>query len=415
MSIVYLLYKLYEEGSMTNKLLNYVQNNDIEENQKIYALLAEFNKLSGHTYRDFEREVTLSLYHILKDKDPEFIQFFIKKEKEITKCLHQAFRDENIEIASFLLKNGADINAVNENKAPILHTVLQTQNIDLLEFALNQGANVNSQNGYTKTALHEAVFAHNIIAIKCLLRHGADINAVDRDGKRPAHEVMESYFRDNSLEVFQLLFKHGADINAVNKWGDGVLGNIDGVMANDLIQIAARFNELYTLFESNNLNVFYDDLSITMEERFAVYAKFYNGEYHLMPSQEAFEAFLNKDFREDGSCNRKWIENILTARHLPFIRNEIVKVHGESEIFITNIYNDLLSREKTNLTEAEQIKLTHYNPSLDKVLDSPYLSRFILEYVDHSFSGWLLQEISNIPDLGDEESKEDTPLVGDVI
>ncbi len=96
----------------------------------------------------------------------------------------------NIDIVKVLIQNGADVNAVDENKQSALHHAAEYGDVELAKVLLENGADVNAIDGDENTALHiAAIFDDDdcVDVTKVLIQNGADVNAVNNFKESALH------------------------------------------------------------------------------------------------------------------------------------------------------------------------------------------------------------------------------------
>ncbi|MCA9931543.1 MAG: ankyrin repeat domain-containing protein, partial [Anaerolineales bacterium] len=91
--------------------------------------------------------------------------------------------------ALWLIEQGADVNAVNQNKNSIrpVHAAAAGGNLTILSALLAAGANPNQQQAGGFTPMHTAAQNNNPAMTALLLMHGADPNIANDQGQIP-HE-----------------------------------------------------------------------------------------------------------------------------------------------------------------------------------------------------------------------------------
>ena len=89
-------------------------------------------------------------------------------------------------IVELLLDRGADIHAVNKNRADALYTACIDGNGGVVKLLLKHGANVNSCTVNKWTPLHSACNNGHVKCVEALLCHGAEVDVKnDINGKTP--------------------------------------------------------------------------------------------------------------------------------------------------------------------------------------------------------------------------------------
>ena len=167
-----------------------------------------------------------NLYQAALHKDVNWVKYFLEKGEFVNQInteelsntpLHNAVVNENIEIAKTLLKNGANINAVGDNKMTPLHVASLYNNLEFIKLALKYGANINLRDNKNKTPLHNAVIKKNCKMVDYLLSNGAEYYAKFRlhGNYGPYYNAYEyTYNVMPSTGCLNTLIKH----NPVDKW-----------------------------------------------------------------------------------------------------------------------------------------------------------------------------------------------------
>lgn len=135
--------------------------------------------------------------------------------------LESAYEKGGLPYARLFLERGADPNAVNAYKAPLIFWAAETGNPDLLRLFKEFKADFNAVNDHGESVLYDAVSKDepkmDLIAV--LLENGADVNFTR---KRNEKSVLMLAVSDRSVakeELVDLLLKNGANPNAANSQG----------------------------------------------------------------------------------------------------------------------------------------------------------------------------------------------------
>ena len=96
-----------------------------------------------------------------------------------------------------LIKNGADVNALDEDKNTPLHTHCGREHKGIKEIVkalLKKGANVNAKNEYGDTPLHKicktnSSSSDDYTIAELLINYGSDITAINKDGYQPLYYI----------------------------------------------------------------------------------------------------------------------------------------------------------------------------------------------------------------------------------
>ena len=116
-----------------------------------------------------------------------------------------------VETAAFLLDRGADVNAKNSNRVPVLMMALST---DMVALLLERGAKVNAKDQLGYTALMQAALHGKSATVALLLERGANVNARDQLGRSALHHGALS----DSPDTVALLLDRGADATMSDKF-----------------------------------------------------------------------------------------------------------------------------------------------------------------------------------------------------
>ena len=103
----------------------------------------------------------------------------VEKRREGETHLHYAAFLGHVEATKVLLGNGAEVNAVDEDKRVPLHLAAQEGHVDVAKVFIHNGADVNAVKENKLTALHLAAQEGHVDVAKVLLQNGAEVNAVD--------------------------------------------------------------------------------------------------------------------------------------------------------------------------------------------------------------------------------------------
>ena len=124
--------------------------------------------------------------------------------------LHFASQRCHLEVARHLISLGADVHAVNRNKATPLHLA---SSMNIAEELLKSGADVNALDSNNATPLIVACMSATVGVVSCLLDHKSDIDAVDKFGRTAFLEAA----RSGNTPVVDLLLTKGVNINQTSK------------------------------------------------------------------------------------------------------------------------------------------------------------------------------------------------------
>ena len=104
--------------------------------------------------------------------------------------LHLAITEKKLDLVKKLLKNGARLETKDDyGDTPLLKAVRDGAPEDIVEFLLEQGADVQAVAEDRKTALHFAAQKDEVNLMESLIRRDLSANVEDKDGWRPLHEA----------------------------------------------------------------------------------------------------------------------------------------------------------------------------------------------------------------------------------
>ena len=128
--------------------------------------------------------------------------------QELFKQCHAAGSRGKVELKT-LLSQGANINAKEEDKTPLM-VLAEQGNVEMLDLFLLNHADIKAITKQKETVLHMA----NPSALKKLLTYeNAPIHQVSQEGYTALHKAIER----NLVESVQLLLQHNAKIGEFNK------------------------------------------------------------------------------------------------------------------------------------------------------------------------------------------------------
>ncbi len=135
--------------------------------------------------------------------------------------LESAYEKGGLPYARLFLERGADPNAVNAYKAPLIFWAAETGNPDLLRLFKEFKADFNAVNDHGESVLYDAVSKDepemDLIAV--FIENGADVNFIRKKNEK---SVLMLAVSDRSVakeQVVDLLLKNGANPNAANSRG----------------------------------------------------------------------------------------------------------------------------------------------------------------------------------------------------
>jgi len=118
--------------------------------------------------------------------------------------------------ARLFFRAGMDVNVRDAAGTPMLSVAVRAANMPLVAWLLKQGADINAvseDRGYT--ALMDAVWKDNYEIAEALVKAGADINTVAKDGQ----PLMVLAAGICNVEMCRLLFENGGDVFLKDRMG----------------------------------------------------------------------------------------------------------------------------------------------------------------------------------------------------
>ena len=184
-------------------------------------------------------------------------------------ALHRAAQCRAVDVAKVLIQNGADVNAVNENKETPLEIAAANGQVDVAKFLIQSGVDVNASKSKLNALQRAAKFGSFEFA-KVLIQNGADVNAVDVFNMTPLHNAA---WKGRVVLTLQLLCL-GASIDekALEEDKTRLLGQIKDRM--NLLRAGKRPE---TSLMSNQERRFMWELafSLTIQHRAAAFKAYY--------------------------------------------------------------------------------------------------------------------------------------------
>lgn len=141
--------------------------------------------------------------------------------------LEATIKAKDVERVRQLLASGADPNATDERREPMLILAIKWGQVEIAELLISAGADVNmvnrSDNG--STPLHFAagatVWVPSVAIAKLLLAKGACVDATTGAGTTPLMWVAQSNEK-SALDVAELLIAHGASLHRQGEDGNAL-------------------------------------------------------------------------------------------------------------------------------------------------------------------------------------------------
>ena len=128
--------------------------------------------------------------------------------------LRNAIADKNLRLAEFLLQNGADVDTKNERGQTLLYgEVEKANNLEIVKLLVSYGADVNAIDNYRIPVISRAVVSRDINIIRFLIDNGADIESAESPDKGSQYSSIDLLYYpiiEGRLEIVKLLLENGA-------------------------------------------------------------------------------------------------------------------------------------------------------------------------------------------------------------
>jgi ankyrin repeat protein len=178
----------------------------------------EFNKIRNQPDLARKLERLNESYNKYKnEKKPNHIEAVnLSGDKGLAPLIVAAYNGK-LECVELLCENGADIDAVENNKVTALYAAAQNGHFTVVESLANKRASINHKISNQNTPLHSSAIENRVDVAKFLLPRlkKEDINTLNSDHATPLYMASE---KGNS-EIVQLLFEHKADYSIPNVHG----------------------------------------------------------------------------------------------------------------------------------------------------------------------------------------------------
>ncbi len=142
----------------------------------------------------------------------------------ISWLLQNAIADKDIRFAEFLLQNGADVDTKNERGQTLLYgEVEKANNLEIVKLLIRYGADVNAIDNYRIPIISRAVVSRDIDIIRFLLDNGADIESAENPDKGSQYSPIDLLYYpiiEGRLDIVKLLLKNGAKASLEDRPGE---------------------------------------------------------------------------------------------------------------------------------------------------------------------------------------------------
>ena len=196
-----------DEQLLDNIKIKYGSN--LEKIQKLVKFGADVN-VKDRLWGD-----TTALMYASKYNKLAIVKFLVENGAEVnavdndkrTALMYASSNGEDNKIVHYLLSKGADINAKDINGENALMRATSKYQWDIAKFLIEQGININNKNKNGNTALMWFAENGDLDKVQYLISKGADINAKNNDGKTAFMIALDK----GKLEVAEFLESVGAD------------------------------------------------------------------------------------------------------------------------------------------------------------------------------------------------------------
>ena len=138
--------------------------------------------------------------------------------------LRNAIADKNLRLAEFLLQNGADVDTKNERGQTLLYgEVEKANNLEIVKLLVSYGADVNAIDNYRIPIISRAVVSRDINIIRFLIDNGADIESAESPDKGSQYSSIDLLYYpiiEGRLDIVKLLLENGAKASLEDRPGD---------------------------------------------------------------------------------------------------------------------------------------------------------------------------------------------------
>lgn len=169
---------------------------------------AGVNKLAG--YRGTALHAAVSMNHF------NMVELLLNNGADINAIANDrtplviAARKNNFKMVRFLIEKGAELNVSRDTEGTAIHAAISRNNLTIGEFLVEKGADISIRAGDLGNFLYDAVTMRNLEMVEFLLERGADINAAAEGLGTPLYRAVSMW----NLKMVELLLERGADVNA---------------------------------------------------------------------------------------------------------------------------------------------------------------------------------------------------------
>jgi len=169
---------------------------------------AGVNKLAG--YRGTALHAAVSMNHF------NMVELLLNNGADINAIANDrtplviAARKNNFKMVRFLIEKGAELNVSRDTEGTAIHAAISRNNLTIGEFLVEKGADISIRAGDLGNFLYDAVTMRNLEMVEFLLERGADINAAAEGLGTPLNRAITV----GNLRMVEFLLERGADVNA---------------------------------------------------------------------------------------------------------------------------------------------------------------------------------------------------------
>lgn len=300
-------------------------------------------------------------------------------DEERRSALSHAVSCENVELVYFLLKNGANPQLGDYHACPV-YRASSSGNVEIVKLLINYGASLDACTASEFTPLHCAAEKGHDKVVELLISSGAYVNAADYINSTPLHRAVKI----NNTKIVRILIKAGADINIVNHWNESP------------ISIAKKngYTRISRVLEKHGANYnLQPGKKISEEEYITAYKEFAIREMHRtkIPASITLSLAMLKSYygnstiaREANNhfnlrCNSNWTDECFFYTDAPKVRykmyDSVIKSYVDHSNYLAtkSRYSSLFELKLTDYKEwAKRLRIAGYepNPKFEKKLVS---------------------------------------------
>lgn len=136
-------------------------------------------------------------------------------DKNLSRVALEAERDvKTLIVVKLLVDSGADVNAQDNERGPVLFYAIRKRNLNYLKYLLKAGADASASDKKGNPLLNFAIYKNNPDAVEILIGAGACVNAKNFLDYSSINLTVERY---KDLRIIKLLAKAGANLNELTR------------------------------------------------------------------------------------------------------------------------------------------------------------------------------------------------------